>query len=405
MREVTENKLKTYIKIITFLSLICAVILSGCAHDKPEIKINYNSNTAKTVEDMEGIAENIPEGYELWIIVNPDTTNTYYPQSQPVKVQNEKWSVPVIIDTKDNAGGTFNIIAVLADQKARAEFTSYNEKCKRDSNSPGMDKIPDGATSYDEITVVVNNPTKINITYPLNGAEVNIKETVDGTAENIPEGYKFWILVYPQAANKFYPQNKNVNIINGHWSSSIGLGTKDNSGEKFNIIAVLANEEAHKELTNYTDIGIKDNYWPGMDSIPQGAWVCDEVTVTRVSPPEINITSPSNTTTIRNIIKGTAKNIPEGQEVWVIIYPYTAYKYYPIDKLNSQNGKWELPAQFGEGKDVDTQFDIIAVLADQMAQGEFNSYLETCRKVNQWPGMNNIPSSAKELARVTVTRI
>lgn len=127
------------------------------------------------------------------------------------------------------------------------------------------------------------------------------------------------------------------------------------------------------------------------------------ITVQKI--PQIKITYPLKTAHIIETITGTAKNTPEGQTVWILIYPHTAHKYYPINKLNIQNGKWSLPAQFGENKDVGTKFDILAVLANKQAHGALNTYLQTCIKTNQWPGIVRLPSGVKTYAKVTVKRI
>lgn len=120
---------------------------------------------------------------------------------------------------------------------------------------------------------------------------------------------------------------------------------------------------------------------------------------------KITITSPLNTAQIRERIEGIARNIPEGQELWIVIYPHIACSYYPIGKAHIQDEKWSLPAQFGESKDVGTDFDVIAVLADSKAQEEINAYFETCEMTMEWPGMDKIPDSAEEYDRVTVTRV
>lgn len=261
---------------------------------------------------------------------------------------------------------------------------------------------------------IIPTPTKtptltseIKITYPSNSSSVDMQETITGTAENIPEGQKLWILVYPLLAYKFYPQNPNVNIINGEWSMTIGIGAKDNGGETFKIIAVLADQEANGEFTSYINTGISTGSWPGMGSIPEGAKVVNEVTVTRrvnsPSIPIVNITSPLNTVKLSDTITGTSKNITNGQTVWVLIYPHTANKYYPQNEVDNEN--WNLQAQFGGDKDVGNRFDVIAVMADQSAQNELQAYYDSCIKTGSWPGLLNLPNSARELDRVTVTRV
>ncbi len=120
----------------------------------PKIEINYTSNTANIEETITGTAENVPERYELWILIYPYAASKYYPQPGGVSIQNGVWSTPVYIGTRDNVGEKFDIIAVLADRNARAEFTSYIINGEKNNDWPGMDKIPDGAEAYDIITVV-----------------------------------------------------------------------------------------------------------------------------------------------------------------------------------------------------------------------------------------------------------
>lgn len=121
----------------------------------PQIRINYTLDTAHITENITGTAQNIPERCELWILVYPYATKTYYPQYGGASVQNGVWSVPIYIGINDSIGEKFDIIAVLADNNARAELTSFleNGKIKNDW-TVGMKEIPDGATVYDRITVV-----------------------------------------------------------------------------------------------------------------------------------------------------------------------------------------------------------------------------------------------------------
>lgn len=122
-------------------------------------------------------------------------------------------------------------------------------------------------------------------------------------------------------------------------------------------------------------------------------------------PVEIKIISPLNTVQIQERIEGTAKNVPEEKAVWIVVYPHTAVKYYPIKEARIQNEKWELPAQFGESKDTDTEFDIIALLANEQAQDEFATYLEECEQSKSWPGIDELPEGVEIYDTVTVTRV
>jgi hypothetical protein len=180
----------------------------------------------------------------------------------------------LIIGTLLVVAGLISAITGIPDRSSELEGTPTPTATPTPSTTSTPTEIP-------TLTSGVKIP-EVKITYPSNTAAVNIQETVTGTARNVPEGQKLWILVYPPAANKFYPQSQNVNIVSEEWSTPIGIGTKDNVGEIFDIVAVLADQKAQEELTNYINTGVKNNSWSGMDSIPDGALVYDKITVTRV---------------------------------------------------------------------------------------------------------------------------
>jgi hypothetical protein len=126
-------------------------------------------------------------------------------------------------------------------------------------------------------------------------------------------------------------------------------------------------------------------------------------TLTSTPTPEVKITAPLNTAKLSDIITGISKDIPNGQTVWILIYPHTADKYYPQNKVTNKN--WNLSAQFGGANDTGIQFDVLAVMADQGAQNELQAYYDTSMKNNSWLGIKNLPNDTTELARVTVTRV
>ena len=121
----------------------------------------------------------------------------------------------------------------------------------------------------------------IRIIHPSDSAMVNLIETIFGTANNIPEGKYPWILINPANSSKYYPQ-KPINIRDdGRWSLPVQFGGEEHLGQKFDIIAILADQEANKEITNYINEGNRTDSWPGIDKIPAGAIVVDKITVTR----------------------------------------------------------------------------------------------------------------------------
>ena len=138
-------------------------------------------------------------------------------------------------------------------------------------------------------------------------------------------------------------------------------------------------------------------------------------TVTPTSPPtpsvkayEVEITYPYDgaTVEIREMVRGTSQKIPEGQAIWIMVYPHVAGHYYPLnDPTDVQaNGDWTSLAYIGIEEDVNRKFDIIAVLADKKAQDAFNAYLTQAKDKKTWPGLERLPKSATIYDRITVTR-
>jgi hypothetical protein len=122
---------------------------------------------------------------------------------------------------------------------------------------------------------------------------------------------------------------------------------------------------------------------------------------------DVKITYPSNFATVNmnDTLSGIAKNIPEGNELYILVYPHGVKKYYPQNsKMHITDDMWSVPIWFGLKNDVGEQFDIIAVTADKDAQAAYTSYMKTCDKANNWPGLDYIPSGSKEYDKITVIR-
>lgn len=126
--------------------------------------------------------------------------------------------------------------------------------------------------------------TEIKITYPSNTSTVKQYERVIGTTENVPDGFYVWILGYSDNGDepRYYPRSDSVNIPqNGEWSIPIQIGSDDESGASFDIIAVLANTQANERFQEYITNCERNDNWPGIEEIPEGATIYDKKTVTR----------------------------------------------------------------------------------------------------------------------------
>jgi len=108
---------------------------------------------------------------------------------------------------------------------------------------------------------------------------------------------------------------------------------------------------------------------------------------------------------MEDTINGTAKNIPNGQQLWIVIHIH-GEEFYPQKPVAVQNdGSWSLPVQFGGARDVGTKFDIYAVLADKNAQKVLNNYIDESTNANSWKGMSALPNGITTITQLTVTRV
>ncbi|MEA2016641.1 MAG: hypothetical protein U9O59_08105 [Actinomycetota bacterium] len=121
---------------------------------------------------------------------------------------------------------------------------------------------------------------------------------------------------------------------------------------------------------------------------------------------KVEITCPHNEdiVEIREMVRGTSQNIPDGQVIYIVIYPHIVGLYYPQDNLVTmqENGEWSSLASIGVEEDIDKElkFDIVVGLANKEAQDVFNIYFEQ----EEWSGLKELPKGALIYDHVTVIR-
>jgi len=124
--------------------------------------------------------------------------------------------------------------------------------------------------------------TDVSITYPINQARVDHTETVRGTSQELPAGQVIWVVVFAQKVGRYYPQNRPADIEAGdNWSSIVYIGIPDDTGNRFDIIAVVASTEAQDAFNAYLADAGDQSDWPGLEALPEGAVIYDRITVTR----------------------------------------------------------------------------------------------------------------------------
>lgn len=126
------------------------------------------------------------------------------------------------------------------------------------------------------------------------------------------------------------------------------------------------------------------------------------------SPIEITITDPIDEDSVELIyfVRGTAQEIPEDKELWIVVYCPSIGQYYPQNGSVEPNdlGEWEFRTYIGQENNSGLDFEIKVVLADSLAQEIFNNYIAESEIKGEWEGIINIPEGAQTYAYVQVTR-
>lgn len=122
----------------------------------------------------------------------------------------------------------------------------------------------------------------LKITEPIEGALVDPIQMVRGSSRGVPAGQAIWVFVFVQKVNRYYPQNQPADLqANGGWSSMTSIGIASDLGLKFDLIAVLADDEGRSAINNYLTNAKNRNDYPGVEQLPTGVTVYDRISVTR----------------------------------------------------------------------------------------------------------------------------
>lgn len=108
---------------------------------------------------VQGKASNIPSSKVLWLLVQVQGVDGYFPQANdttnpsPISFSDGTWSVPATIGTSADKGKTFTLITVLVDQNSDAENEIVAYFQQPGSSYVGI-QLPPGAEVMGQVSVV-----------------------------------------------------------------------------------------------------------------------------------------------------------------------------------------------------------------------------------------------------------
>lgn len=144
--------MKTLIAAIASMCLLLACL----PPPKPSVKITQPANGAQAdqTQMVRGTSQAIPNGQVIWVVVFVQKAGRYYPQNQSADIQpNGEWASVTYIGIPSDVGLKFDLLAVLADKEGQNAFNRYLVNARDRSDYPGLERLPDGATIYDRVSV------------------------------------------------------------------------------------------------------------------------------------------------------------------------------------------------------------------------------------------------------------
>jgi len=236
-----------------------------------------------------------------------------------------------------------------------------------------------------------------------NGDVVGMEQQVMGVAKNIPDGSKVWIVIH--VGYRYYPQPEPRIDNNGRWTCDIRFGRIEDGGLAFDIIALFADRDTQITLTENGELLV----FP-----PLGAKEYDRITVTRETystaskstskASSVTIISPVNNAKVGiwELVNGISKNIPVGQELWLVVRVDGLYFPHKVETVNA-DGTWSHNVQIGQNGEGGKSFDLIAVLADSSAQVVAQKWIENKDTSNHY-NLTELPLGMTQYSVVTVIR-
>jgi len=102
--------------------------------------------------------------------------------------------------------------------------------------------------------------------------------TIVGESIDVPSEWSIWICVFPIQTGRYYPQREPVKN-HGMWELEgvcLGEDKSTDIGKTFVINLVVADADATKQLYEYAQ-----HIFTGLETLPDGAVICDQVVVVR----------------------------------------------------------------------------------------------------------------------------
>jgi hypothetical protein len=209
--------------------------------------------------------------YKIVLFVNPSPgdTDRWFPQfDRPLGSdinEDGTWQAEAQIGTEEGEepGHHFEVVALIVGAAAEisVEFQSLPLSIATTSNIVNLvtTEPPECSSSRPSLRGAADFAGEVEIQTPANcttGLPTESPIPVAGTYEGVPDGVDIWVLAYPPNL-VYYVQSPNacagakMDQKDGNWQVPVYLGAKAGDPEWFDIVVVLADQEASKFLSDW----------------------------------------------------------------------------------------------------------------------------------------------------------
>jgi hypothetical protein len=144
--------------VLIGLFLISPMLRAPCpifAAARVDIIEPLNGSSVPRLLTVQGTACHIPKGRELWLMVVPDGTTSYYPQNRPVVVSRDgSWTTSAYVGLDDpvDIGRGFVLVMALANEQGSAAIQAYFTQAT--AGYKGIEPLPQGVQLMTQVRVV-----------------------------------------------------------------------------------------------------------------------------------------------------------------------------------------------------------------------------------------------------------
>jgi hypothetical protein len=303
--DIQEGKRITVIRNSDLWGLAPSITNTNITGEVSFININNSDRVPHSMNLLGNHSNRL--GGKIWVLVYA-SNGRWYPQSMDacrgihINDLGQKWEVPVIFGSENgNIGEAFDVVTVLATDNA-SEFLDIKQRewCKS-GDYPGLLTIdlPQGIEEKDRVRVYRRaEPSPIisnsSITGDISFSNVADKQDVPWRMNLLGNcssrlGGKIWVLVYAPNG-RWYPQSMDackglhVSRNSQRWEVPVIFGSEyGNVGDAFDIVAVLANDNASEFLDAKQREWCKASDYPGLltTDLPEGIEEKDRARVYR----------------------------------------------------------------------------------------------------------------------------